>query len=449
MKRLIILLVFLGAGVFVIGSVPCQGADEWTALCHYKAATLAVDSPYIYILVPTADVYRSTDNGSNWQQRKTGLCADCSPDAISIDPTDPDWVFAGYAKWNRQKGPRSPLNPILYRSTDGGSNWTSEDHPQCGMTTGGDIPTIVSNPDDSSKVFYGRSLGAGDCTCPVRRSTDRGDNWATVADDDDLHDDVLSLAFDLDHPDILYAGAEDSGVYKTTNSSAGNPSWSLTGLTQQEVRSIVVNPNNTSILFAATTDDVYKTTDGGTNWSRIAGDHDYTFNSLAINPKHPNFLYALRDDDHVYFYYDGRSTDWVDMGSGLASDDINQLASDLGAPGSKVVYAASDSGVYKHDEEESKDFIRGDAKADDGSVNVVDWVFLNNYLQGGETPPCMDAADVNDDGAVNYTDLLYLTNFLFRSGPAPPKPYGTFPDSCGADPNADDLNCIYSPCYGQ
>jgi len=212
----------------------------------------------------------------------------------------------------------------------------------------------------------------------------------------------------------------------------------------------VVNPNNTSILFAGTTDDVWRSSDGGTNWDRIAGDDDYTFNSLALNPKYPNILYAVRDDDHLYFYYDGRSSDWTDIGSGLPTDGINRLGGDPDAPGSKVVFAATDSGVYKHDEDENKDFIRGDAKADDGYANAVDYLFLYYYiLSAGDVPPCMDAADVNDEDGVDIADLVYLGNFIWKSGPAPPPPYGAFPDSCGADPTSDDLDCIYSPCYGQ
>jgi hypothetical protein len=126
------------------------------------------------------------------------------------------------------------------------------------------------------------------------------------------------------------------------------------------------------------------------------------------------------------------------------------LVSDLAASGCIVVYAATDSGVYKHEEDEDKEFIRGDVKADDGDVDVVDFIFLYNYLyQSGPAPPCMDAADVNDDDDVTVADLVYLNNFIFRSGDPPPPPYGPFPDSCGTDPTSDNLNCIYSPCYGQ
>jgi hypothetical protein len=54
-------------------------------------------------------------------------------------------------------------------------------------------------------------------------------------------------------------------------------------------------------------------------------------------------------------------------------------------------------------------------------VDVADLVLLKYYLfEGGETPPCMGAGDVNGSGNVNVADLTYLIDYLFRGGPEPP-----------------------------
>jgi len=447
MRNLFMFLIILS---FIAGLAPCQADDNWDQLSTYKTRAIATDLPYIYILVYPQKVYRSTDDGFNWQLRNsyvTGL-PDRNPRAVSIDPVDADILLAGYScgilfSLNKGSRPLSPCNGALYRSVDAGSTWTKVDNPQCGMQIGGDPTSIVSNPDDSSLVFQGRD----NCPCEIRKSTNRGVAWATK--DKDIPSGVLALAFDPDHTDTLYAGTDGDGVWKTEDASAATVDWDSTGLTDEEVRSIVVDPTNTSVLYAATTDDVYRSSNGGSTWTRIAQDSNFTFNSLALNPQDPNLLYALRGDDYVYCYYHSRTSDWIDISEGLPTNYINQLISDLSSPDSIAVYAATDSGVYYH-EEEDKEFIRGDADSDDGGVDIADAVFISNYVNyGGQRPPCMDAADVDDDSVVTIEDANYIIDYIFRSGPAPPAPFGTFPDSCGTDPTADTLNCIYSPCWNQ
>jgi hypothetical protein len=85
-------------------------------------------------------------------------------------------------------------------------------------------------------------------------------------------------------------------------------------------------------------------------------------------------------------------------------------------------------------------FRRADANQD-GSVNLSDGVFIQNWLfqSPSPSPHCMDAADANDDEGVNLSDPVWIYNFLFQGGPPPPAPG---PTSCGPDPTADALLCL-------
>ncbi len=59
----------------------------------------------------------------------------------------------------------------------------------------------------------------------------------------------------------------------------------------------------------------------------------------------------------------------------------------------------------------------------DGFINLMDLVYLVEYLfQGGLPPGPIQAGDVNCDGKCAIGDLLYLVNYMFKFGPAPCNP---------------------------
>jgi parallel beta-helix repeat protein len=61
----------------------------------------------------------------------------------------------------------------------------------------------------------------------------------------------------------------------------------------------------------------------------------------------------------------------------------------------------------------------GDASNDE-TVNVVDLVYLVNYIfSGGQPPIPLSAGDINCDGRLNIADVVYLINYIFVGGPAP------------------------------
>ena len=83
-------------------------------------------------------------------------------------------------------------------------------------------------------------------------------------------------------------------------------------------------------------------------------------------------------------------------------------------------------------------FLRGDANRN-SMIGVSDaMTILRGAFVFGVTLPCPDAADVNDDGQVQVVDALYLLNYLFLDGPRPVLPYPV----PGIDsPDEDGLPC--------
>ena len=66
------------------------------------------------------------------------------------------------------------------------------------------------------------------------------------------------------------------------------------------------------------------------------------------------------------------------------------------------------------------EFLCGDADGDGAGPNVVDLIYLVDYLFfDGPPPPVLEAANVDGQGGVNVADLIYLVDYLFFDGPAP------------------------------
>lgn len=106
-------------------------------------------------------------------------------------------------------------------------------------------------------------------------------------------DTITAFAVDWNDPDVIYAGMENAGIYKSID---GGASWqpSHHGLSNTQVVSLLLDFQNPNILYAGTMNGIYKTEDGGGNWSWI-GDGMY----ILMDHQDSSHLYA-RDENAIY-----------------------------------------------------------------------------------------------------------------------------------------------------
>src|SRR6478736_679812 len=107
----------------------------------------------------------------------------------------------------------------------------------------------------------------------------------------------------------VYVGAAGGGVWRTTNGLAPNPSWKQIsdGIPTNAIGSIAVDPNDATgkTIYVGTGEGnasgdseaglgLYKTTDGGTHWARVAGSFAAANNRaitwVAIQKGDPNHI---------------------------------------------------------------------------------------------------------------------------------------------------------------
>jgi len=143
------------------------------------------------------------------------------------------------------------------------------------------IDQSASNPN----VLYAGGENGG-----VYKTTDKGLHWQYIS----LAEDMITVTAIAVNPsndnDVLVTA--DKQTYRTIN---GGATWSAanTQLQNKEVHQFVYNPNNTQLIFAGVEDGLYKSTNGGNTWVQV---YNGQCQSVAIQPNNTNKIFALRYD---------------------------------------------------------------------------------------------------------------------------------------------------------
>ena len=153
------------------------------------------------------------------------------------------------------------------------------------------------------------------------------------------------IVIDPTNPAVMYAAGSFnvSGVAKSLD---GGATWSPTNLSQTSAPSIVMAPNNSSVLYAGLLNAIAKTTDGGNTWTvSTSGLTNVGFvYSLAIDPTNTSILYMGTTGGGVRKSTDGGAS-WNAMNNGVTDTFINALVLDKTTP--TTLYLGNSTGVSK------------------------------------------------------------------------------------------------------
>jgi photosystem II stability/assembly factor-like uncharacterized protein len=158
------------------------------------------------------------------------------------------------------------------------------------------------------------------------KTTDSGDHWTTI-NTGLTASAIQTLAIDPYHPSTLYAGTMN-GMFKSTD---GGGNWS--GLTIYnvpgvgDVRSLVFDPLKPSTLYAIVTYSVYKSTNSGDTWTWLGYNNVaayFNVRSLVIDPLRPTTLYVATVSQGVFKSTNGGSN-WTAFNTGLSNLNVTSL----------------------------------------------------------------------------------------------------------------------------
>jgi len=159
-------------------------------------------------------------------------------------------------------------------------------------------------PRGSSYTIYAATASAG-----IWKTVNEGVTWDPVFENA-VTTDIGDIAIDPGNPDVVWAGTGEAnifrssmagcGIYKTED---GGENWSHMGLENTyTIARIVIDPTNTSVIYVAASGaewtenkdrGVYKSSDGGQTWGKILYINERTGAiDLVMDPSDPNVLYA-------------------------------------------------------------------------------------------------------------------------------------------------------------
>ncbi|MBT8270332.1 MAG: hypothetical protein KJN59_14020, partial [Bacteroidia bacterium] len=152
----------------------------------------------IYAGTAGGGVWKSNDGGTTYNPIFDEYCQ--SIGAVTLDPNDPDntiWVGTGET-WTRNS---VSIGDGLYKSTDGGSNWT-----KIGFDKSERIANIIINPENSDEIYVAvlGALWSDSDERGVYKSTDGGTTWDKVLYIDEQTG-CADMAMDPNDPNTLYA----------------------------------------------------------------------------------------------------------------------------------------------------------------------------------------------------------------------------------------------------
>ena len=229
-------------------------------------------------------------------------------------------------------------------------------------------------------VFYMAPVQGG-----VWRSTNYGTTWENLTDGKipRAADSMGAIAVAQSDPNVIYAGSGESdlrqdfdtgeGIYKSADDGK---TWHYSGLSDTHTTaSLVVDPRNANIVYAATLGHVFKpnsergvfkSIDGGKTWHSVLYVDDRTgANAISMDPHDPNVLYASMwqvgrtpwaltsggPGSGLYKTADG-GAHWTKISThpGFARGPLGKIGVSVSGADPRVVYAivqAHDGGVFR------------------------------------------------------------------------------------------------------
>jgi len=205
---------------------------------------LSSDNKTIYACTYNS-LFKSTDGGTDWTQTNSGWPKK-SINSIVADPVAPATIYAVEAL-------------TFFKSTDAGETWNPSDPDSTES-----VNAIVIDPSNNQTIYAVTSEYNGEEVGEVFESTDGGQSWQGV-NTQMTNTQFQLLVLSSGSQQRLYADAT-SGLLVSKDQGK---TWTTIGTGLNYALSLAIDPTDQQNMYAGTMGGVYKSTDGGLNWKPV------------------------------------------------------------------------------------------------------------------------------------------------------------------------------------
>jgi len=272
----------------------------------------------VYVGAASGGVWKSVNGGTTFKPVFDKQAVQ-SIGAIAIEPQAPKTIWVGTGEsWTRNS---VSIGDGIYRSTDGGENWT-----YLGLKDSERISKIIVDPRNSNVVYacVPGKLWSDSAERGLYKTTDGGKTWNLILKGTNLSTGCSTISMDPKDPQVLFAGLWDfrrrgwtfrsggdnstapsgSAFYRTTD---GGATWNeldektSKGLPPKPWGRLAAaiapsNANAVYVLIESTRSALFHSEDGGKTWQE--GDRSnmmvwrpFYFANLVVDPKNENRIF--------------------------------------------------------------------------------------------------------------------------------------------------------------
>lgn len=294
---------------------------------HHAYAEHPTDPDVVYF-ANDGGVYRTLDGGATFQELNGGYVTTQFYNGFSSSVQNPELALGGL----------QDNNTVMYT---GSEEWIRD------LIGGDGAFTAISTHNDDT--MYGSSQYLN-----IHCSTDGGQFWTDISDSFNGQAVCFIAPYVLSpsHPWILYAG--EDVIHKSENMGEDwavmNNGFPLSG---NAVLSLAVSHTDPDVVYATTVPttnrrgEVFSSTDGGFTWQNITGDlPDRYYVDLQVSLHDDGVAYITLSgfgSSHLYRTENG-GQNWSDIGGGLPDVPTSAVIVDHENP--SHIYVGNDLGVF-------------------------------------------------------------------------------------------------------
>jgi hypothetical protein len=389
-------------------------------------ATSPTDSSTYYVAMAGGGVWKTINAGTSWVPL-TDSQTTLSMGAIAVAPSNANIVYAGTGEANNSAD--SNFGVGILRSTNAGVTWTLAQGPANVFSINGLTTSKLAVDPTNANIIYAamgnvgnnKAFGTG---AGVYKSTDGGVTWTNTTASIETGDSYSDVEVDPTTPTTVYMavgpfyGSSADGIYKSTDGGANWSQLTLPGTQSLFGRiSLAIAPSNTQVLYASIENNstsgvlsVLKSTNAGTSWAPVTPTFNYMGGQgwydqwIIVSPTDATnvFLGGAADTTRAVYETTNSGVAWTGIARSTSANGLVGPHADHHAAAftsSGLLLDGNDGGIWR---------------LDNPSTAAVKWVDLNNGInttqfEGIALSPTNNAIALGgsqDNGTERFTDAL-------------------------------------------